>query len=97
MAEEETVVRELERAKPECLDCIATVFLDGWILGLSEGHTCRANSVNPIYGGIRGLPDKIPICEETFSDHQLLCVFKVIPTANETGLDDLLSARGYEK
>jgi hypothetical protein len=52
--------------------------------------------VNPIYDGIRDLPDKIPICEETFSDHQLLCVLKVAPITNETGLDDLISALGYE-
>lgn len=55
MAEEETVVRELERAKLECLDARAVI-----------GHMCRANSVNPFYDGIRDLPDKIPICEETF-------------------------------
>ncbi len=73
------------------------IFLDGWILGLSEGYTRRANSVNPIYDGIRDVPDKIPTCEETYAGHGLSTIFKVTPKAVRMGLDDMLEQRRYEK
>ena len=73
------------------------IFLDGWILGLSEGYTRRANSVNPIYDGIRDVPDKIPTCEETYAGHGLSTIFEVTPKAVRMGLDDLLEQRRYEK
>jgi ribosomal protein S18 acetylase RimI-like enzyme len=93
----QAIVREIEERGLNAWPALRRIFLDGWILGLSEGYTRRANSVNPIYDGIRDVPDKIPICEETFSDHNLPCVFKVTPIGEEMGLDVLLEARGYEK
>ena len=90
-------VREIEERGLNAWPALRRVFLDGWILGLSEGYTRRANSVNPIYDGIRDVPDKIPLCEETYAGHGLQTIFKITPIGIEMGLDDALEARGYEK
>jgi len=93
----QVVVREIEERSLNAWLALRRIFLDGWIFGLSEGYTRRANSVNPIYDGIRNVPDKIPVCEETYAGHGLSTVFKVTPMAVPLGLDDLLEGRGYEK
>ena len=90
-------VQEIEERSLNAWPALRRVFLDGWILGLSEGYTRRANSVNPIYDGIRNVPDKIPLCEQTYAEHQLSTIFKITPKAVQMGLDDQLEARGYEK
>ena len=97
--EEDTqfVVQEIEERSLNAWPALRRIFLDGWILGLSEGYTRRANSVNPLYDGIRDVPGKIPIFEETYSGHGLSAVFKVTPMAVRMDLDDLLEGRGYEK
>ena len=90
-------VREIEERGLNAWPALRRVFLDGWILGLSEGYTRRANSANPIYDGIRSVADKIPLCEETYAGHNLSTIFKVTPIGVAMGLDDALEARGYEK
>ena len=95
MAMDNDVVREIEERSLNAWPALRRVFLDGWILGLSEGYTRRANSVNPIYYGLRGVEDKIPLCESTYSEHGLSAVFKVTPMAVSLGLDDALVDRSY--
>jgi hypothetical protein len=95
--EENALAREIEERSLNAWPALRRIFLDGWIVGLSEGYTRRANSVNPIYDGIRDLADKIPLCEEAYASHGLPTVFKVSPIAVDMGLDDLLEVRGYEK
>lgn len=94
---EASIVREIEERSLNAWPALRRVFLDGWILGLSEGYTRRANSVNPIYDGIRSVEDRIPLCEETYRSHGLPTIFKVTPMAVEIGLDAALEVRSYEK
>ena len=72
-------------------------FLDGWVVGLSEGYTRRANSVNPLYPGLLEPDRKVEMCEATYAERRLPTVFKMTPLAMEDGLDDLLALRDYEK
>ncbi len=51
----------------------------------------------PDLRGIRETPAKIPVCEQTYTDHGLATVFKITPHALELGLDDLLARWRYEK
>jgi ribosomal protein S18 acetylase RimI-like enzyme len=95
--EAHTLAREIEERSLNAWPALRRIFLDGWIVGLSEGYTWRANSVNTIYDGIWDLADKIPLCEETYASHALPTVFKVTPIAVDKGLDALLEVRGYEK
>lgn len=46
-----------ERSLNGCL-ALTCVFLDGWIVGLSEGYTRRVNSVNPLYAGLLEREDR---------------------------------------
>ncbi len=39
---------------------LSRIFLDGWVVGLSEGYTRRANSVNPLYPGTMDLIGRSP-------------------------------------
>ena len=73
--------------------CGVCSWMDVWILGLSEGYTRCANSVNPIYDGIRTVEDRIPLCEETCANHSLATTFKITPMAVEMGLDRALEVR----
>ena len=43
------------------------IWLDGWVLRFADGHTKRANSVNPIRAGVRrDLRDKVRACDALF-------------------------------
>lgn len=90
-------VREIEERGLNAWPALRRVFLDGWIIGLSEGYTRRANSVNPIYDGIRSVADRIPLCEATYAEHGLPTIFKITPIGVGIGLDDALEALGYTK
>ncbi|HAA75021.1 TPA: hypothetical protein DCE37_07885 [Candidatus Latescibacteria bacterium] len=88
-------VRAIEERSLNAWSALRRVFLDGWILGLSEGYTRCANSVNPIYDGIRTVEDRIPLCEETCANHGLATTFKITPMAVEMGLDRALEGLSY--
>lgn len=74
-----------------------TVFLDGWILRISEGYTKRNNSVSPLaLQGSQPLNHRIDRCEEIFYGHGLKPTFKMTPLSDDWGLDDELDRRGYK-
>jgi ribosomal protein S18 acetylase RimI-like enzyme len=61
----------------------------------SNGYTKRANSSNPLYGGVLAVDEKIDACEKLYSDRHLDTVFKLTAASYPAGLDRILSARGY--
>jgi ribosomal protein S18 acetylase RimI-like enzyme len=71
------------------------VLMDGWILRFSRGYTRRANSVQPLYPGSRGIYEKILACESQYRDANLPVIFRIPPTASPGDLDELLADRGY--
>lgn len=96
-ADSGTQVREIEERSLNAWPALSRVFLDGWVVGLSEGYTRRANSVNPLYPGLLEPDRKVEMCEATYAERRLPTVFKMTPLAMEDGLDDLLALRDYEK
>ena len=70
---------------------------DGWVLRFAEGHTKRANSVNPLYPTTIGVEEKIAVCEEAYAERGLPTIFRLTPFCEPSNLDDVLAERGYER
>jgi GNAT superfamily N-acetyltransferase len=70
------------------------VFYDGWIVGLSEGYTRRANCVLPLRIGRLPAAAKISRCEELFRSAGLRACFK-LTEFSQPGLDAALAGLGY--
>lgn len=73
---------------------VDSVEVDGWTLGFSGGFTRRANSVVPW----RAPADAVAALEQVeaaYAARGLPCVVRVDASAQPTGLDALLAARGY--
>jgi ribosomal protein S18 acetylase RimI-like enzyme len=68
---------------------------DGWLLRFANGYTNRANSVNPLYPSSLPPEKKLAFCENIYASQGLPPCFK-LTEASPSGLDELLSARGYE-
>lgn len=85
------------RVEAACLNgwpALQEIMLDGWLLRFAEGHTRRANSVNPQRHGSRDLHEKIVDCETAYRAHGLPTIFRVSGLA-ERGLDEVLRTLGY--
>ncbi|MDA4114743.1 MAG: GNAT family N-acetyltransferase [Thaumarchaeota archaeon] len=88
-------VTKLEELSINAWPSLQTMLYDGWVLRFSEGHTKRANSSNPLYGGLLGVDEKIDACEKLYSGRHLDTVFKLTAASYPPDLDRVLSARGY--
>ncbi len=85
------------RAEAACLNgwpALSEMLFDGWLLRFAEGHTRRANSVNPIGPSTRDLREKIAQCEALYRAEGLPTIFRLAPVA-DPGLDAILTALGY--
>jgi len=69
-------------------------WFDGWLLRFAEGHTRRANSVNPLRPSSRDPREKIAYCEAVYRARGLPVIFRISALA-EHGLDETLGALGY--
>jgi ribosomal protein S18 acetylase RimI-like enzyme len=70
---------------------------DGWVIRFADGHTRRANSVNPLYPSHQDAAAKIAQCEQWYAEHHLPTVFRLNPHTAPADLDELLDARGYRR
>ena len=70
------------------------IWLDGWLLRFAEGHTRRANSVNPLRRGSRDCREKIAECEAAYRAQGLPVIFRISALA-EPGVDEMLGTLGY--
>jgi N-acetylglutamate synthase len=85
------------RVEDACLKgwpALLEIWLDGWLLRFAEGHTRRANSVNPLRPSTRDLREKIADCEAAYRAQGLPVIFRISALA-EHGLDEMLSGLGY--
>lgn len=85
------------RAEAACLNGwppLTQTMLDGWLLRFAEGHTRRANSVNPIQPSTRDLREKIAQCEASYRAQRLPTIFRIALVA-DSGLEAMLTAFGY--
>ena len=73
-----------------------TIFLNGWIIQLSEGVTKRANSVYPLrYTGVDLLKD-IETAEALYKGRGLSTVFQISDYFEPDNLTKTLLSRGYQ-
>ncbi|HEV2674014.1 MAG TPA: GNAT family N-acetyltransferase [Aliidongia sp.] len=90
------LIRTIEEAAFGAWPSLAQLLDDGWVLRFADGHTKRANSVNPTYPSYGDVDVKIARAEGWFRDRGLPAIFRVTPLAEPTDLDARLAARGYE-
>jgi ribosomal protein S18 acetylase RimI-like enzyme len=65
------------------------------VVRFADGHTRRANSVNPLYPARQNLAAKIAQCEQWYGERSLPTVFRLNRRTAPSALDRLLDARGY--
>jgi len=90
------LIRTIEEAAFGAWPALAQVFDDGWILRFADGHTKRANSVNPTYPSAGDVEQKIARAEGWFRARGLPPIFRLTPLAEPDELDARLAARGYQ-
>jgi GNAT superfamily N-acetyltransferase len=88
------LARRVDEACLNAWPALSVVLHDGWLLRFADGHTRRANSVNPVSPGTRELKSKVAYCEKVYAARGLPAIFRV-PTFAEPRLDDVLVALGY--
>ncbi len=87
-------IETLERRAFAAWPALRTQTRDGWVMRFADGHTKRANSINPVAPGTGDLAARIAAAEADYAAAGLPPVFRITPLA-EPGLDDALAARGY--
>lgn len=88
------LVRRLEDAGFRAWPAREEIRIGGWRVRLADGHTGRANSVNPM-GPVDDLDASIRRCEELFRSHRLRPVFRATPLLEPPELVDALRERDY--
>lgn len=91
-------LHHLEHAALNAWPALQTLIYDGWLLRFANGYTKRANSVTPLYPGIRPLAARIAYCESVYRQQKQSVIFR-LPSFIE-GVDELdaeLDARGYQR
>lgn len=94
MASADELASRAEAACRSGWPALSETMLDGWRLRFAEGHTRRANSVNPIQPSTRGLREKIAQCEASYRAERLPTIFRIALVA-DPGLEAALTALGY--
>lgn len=85
----------IERIAMRAWPSFETVEYDGWILRFADGHTKRANSVNPHFGSTLPVLQKVEYCENAYTTHGLPTVFRLTVLSEPAGLDGMLAEAGY--
>lgn len=89
------LIMRAEEATLNAWPAPSQILLDGWVLRFADGHTKRANSVNPIRAGLRrDLRDKVRACDALFEKNGIEPCFRLPPFA-EAGVEAALDAEGY--
>lgn len=91
------MITYLEELSANALPALQTVLLDGWLLRFANGYSGRANSVWPLYAGMRPLAEKLAHTEELYRARGIAPAFKLTTAAQPSGLDEALAAHGYER
>lgn len=89
-----SVIDTLERRAFAAWPALRTSTRGGWVMRFADGHTKRANSINPVAAGSGDLGTRIAAAEAEYEAAGLPPVFRLTPLA-EPGLDEALAARGY--
>lgn len=87
--------RDLEELALTAWPALQQWLYDGWVVRFADGHTRRANSVNPLYPARQDPVAKIVQCEQWYAARHLPTVFRLNRHTAPANLDRLLDARGY--
>jgi ribosomal protein S18 acetylase RimI-like enzyme len=87
--------RDLEELALSAWPALQQWLYDGWVVRFANGHTRRANSVNPLYPSRQDPALKIAQCEQWYTERKLPTVFRLNQHTAPSDLDRLLDARGY--
>jgi len=93
----DTLVRAVEEAALNAWPALRVRLYDGWLLRFADGHSKRANSVNPIHESALPIEAKIAACERAYAARRQPCIFRLTPLARPAGLDEVLAGRGYAR
>jgi len=88
-------IRRIEEAAFSSWPAPQQVLEDGWLLRFGGGHTKRANSANPLYGGTGDADKLIGAVERAYRRRGLPVIFRLTPLADVADFDRRLEARGY--
>lgn len=88
--------KRLEEVSLNSWPALQQMFFDGWVLRFANGHTKRANSVNPLFGSTLDVSQKVATCERIYREKGLRCVFRLSPFSLPSHLDEVLEQRNYE-
>ena len=91
------LIRTIEEISLNAWPSLQQILYDGWILRFADGHTKRANSVNPIYLGNKNVYEKIQRCEQIYFNKNLRPIFRITPLAYPENLDEILAVAGFDK
>ena len=89
------MIRAIEELSINAWPALQTLVYDGWVLRFADGHTKRANSVNPLYPSRLDVQDKIGPCERIYGSRGLNVIFRMTSAVRPEDLDAHLAARGY--
>jgi N-acetylglutamate synthase len=90
------MIRTVEELSLNAWPSLQTMLYDGWVLRFADGHTRRANSIDPLYESQRDVNEKIHACEAIYRSRGLPVVFKMTPANQPQNLDAVLAAAGYQ-
>ncbi|HEY9620764.1 MAG TPA: GNAT family N-acetyltransferase [Crinalium sp.] len=90
------LIRTIEERSLNAWPPLQQMLYDGWILRFANGHTKRANSINPVYPGIQPVGEKIKRCESIYQRQTLTPIFRITPLTDPQ-LDAHLDCRNYPK
>jgi ribosomal protein S18 acetylase RimI-like enzyme len=89
-----SLVREVEAVAYRCWPAAEMEIYDGWQLRYANGFSRRGNSVYPAESSTLDHETKLEWCREWYKKRNLGLVVRQTP-ASESGLDDILDARGF--
>ncbi len=88
--------KRIEELSNNAWPSLKTMVYDGWLLKFAGGYTRRSNSIIPLYDSEIVFEEKLVNCEKIYSSMGLSTIFKIVDKLCPSGLDELLSEKGYE-
>jgi len=92
-------IQTLEELSLNALSPLQQILDDGWILRFANGFTKRANSITPLYSGMKeeSLTEKIDRSRRIYRSFGLPPIFRLADTSQWSELDRTLEDMGYAK
>ena len=90
----DVLARRVEEACLNGWPALKTIWLDGWLLRFSHGHTKRANSISLLWPGTRQPREQIRLAEAFYTHHGLPTIFR-LSSVSAQDIGSALDEAGY--